>query len=251
MDHRLRRTEKLRGTGIGAKLASARKIRDDDRRQNAKYDLADQDGDVVARADAALGPEHRAIDDVAGDPREENHERVDDALDQRERHHVAVGDVRQLMAQHRFDFFPVHRLQQASRHSDQRRVPECAGRERVGLALVDGNLRHRDAGRRRELPDRRQQPRLVGVARRADHPRARCQLRHRLGHQERDDRADESDDEREYEERRDVDSIRLHDAIEPEQTQHDRQHQHDGEIGDEEQDDSLHWRLRLLDQAPC
>ena len=208
--------------------------------------MAHEHGDVIAGANAALGAKYGSVDDIAGDPREEDHERVDDALDQRERHHVAIGDVRQLMAQHRLDFFLVHRLQQAGRHGDERRILERAGRECVGLAFVHGDLGHRNAGRLRELADRIQKPCFGIVPRRVDDLRAGRPFRHRLGHQERDDRADKPDDEREYEQRRDVDSVRLHDAIEPEHAQHDRQHQHDGEIRDEEQDDSLHWKTPVI-----
>ena len=45
-----------------------------------------------------------AIDDVADDARQEDHERVHDALDQRQRDHVAVGDVGDLVAEHRLGF---------------------------------------------------------------------------------------------------------------------------------------------------
>src|SRR5438105_4494244 len=108
VDHRLRRTKQLRGSCVRAKLALAREIRDDDRREDAEHDLAYEHGDVIAGADAALAAEHRAVDDVSDDAREEDHERVDHALYQRKRHHVAVCDVRELVSEHGFDFFLVH-----------------------------------------------------------------------------------------------------------------------------------------------
>ena len=54
------------------------------------------------RTVAALGLEHDAVDHVADDARQEDDERVHDALDQRERHHVAVRDVADLVAEHGF-----------------------------------------------------------------------------------------------------------------------------------------------------
>ena len=106
----------------------------------------DDHGDEEARARAALGAEHGAVDEVADDARQEDHEGVDHALDERQRHHVAVGDVRDLVAEHRLDFLACHRLQQAGGDGDQRGVPERAGGERIGLALVDRHFGHADAG---------------------------------------------------------------------------------------------------------
>ena len=237
--HRRRRSQVLRRSRVGAELAPAREPGDDHRREDAEDDLQHDHGDEVAGAVAALGLEHGAIDDRADDAREEDDERVDDALDQRERDHVAVGDVRHLVREHRLDLLLVHRLQEPGRDGDERRIPECAGRERVGLAFVDRDFRHADAGLLREALHGRHEPRLDVVARLRDDVRAGRPLGHRLRHEERDDRAGEADDRGEHEELA-VARAGVARRVEAEHLEDDRQHEDDREVRREEQDDAFH-----------
>ena len=93
-----RRAHEVRRARVRPELPLAREPRHDDRGEDAEHDLADDDGDVVAGAHAALGPEDRLVDEVADHAREEDDEGVHHALDERERDHVAVGHVRHLVA---------------------------------------------------------------------------------------------------------------------------------------------------------
>ena len=196
--------------------------------------------DEIAGTGAALGTEHRAIDDGADDARQEDDERVDDALDQRERDHVAVGHVRYLVPEDRLHFLVVHRLQQSRRYRDERGILEGTGRERIGRALVDADFGHRDADLGCQLLHGSDQPRLGLVARRIDDLRAGRPFGDRFGHQERDDRAGKADDEREGQERADLQSLCDERTVEAEQPQDDRQDDDDRQVGGDEQDDAFH-----------
>ena len=67
--------------------------------QHSEDDLADEDGEVVARADATRVRNTVLSTMLSDDAGQKNDEGVDDALDKRQRHHVAVGHVRDLMTQ--------------------------------------------------------------------------------------------------------------------------------------------------------
>src|SRR5690606_35204064 len=73
---------------VRAELAPPREPRDDQARENAEHELRDDRRDEKARPVTALGAEHDAVDDEADDARQENDERVHDALQQSERDHV-------------------------------------------------------------------------------------------------------------------------------------------------------------------
>ena len=76
---------------------------------------------------------HRLADDKGQHPGQEQHEGIDDALDQSHGHHVAIGDVRDFVAEHPLDFAAAHAPQQAGRNGDQRPGFCRAGREGVHL----------------------------------------------------------------------------------------------------------------------
>ena len=86
--------------------------------------------DEVDGPPAAVAGDH-ADDHAREDPRDEDHERVDDTLHERQRDHVAVGDVGNFVGEHRLDLVGLHLLQQPDADRDQRVVAFCAGRERV------------------------------------------------------------------------------------------------------------------------
>jgi hypothetical protein len=240
--HRHRAAQQGGGTGVGAEFALAREPGDDDRGQQAEHDFADEHGDHVADAGAAVvaAAQQHLVDEEADHPRHEHHERVDHALDQGQRDHVAIGDVGDFVAQHGFDFVTVHALQQAGGHRHQGRILEGAGGERVGLAFVHGHFRHADVGAFGQLAHGVDQPQLGGVGRIVDHPRAGRPLGHWFAHQQRNDRSGEADHQREHQQRADVDAGTGDRPAHAQHVQHERQHQHHGEVGGEEQDDTFH-----------
>ncbi len=61
----------------------------------------------------------------------QDHERVDDSLEQGHRDHVAVGDVRDLVGDHGFDLVGGHRLEQPEADRDECVVPLRPGGEGV------------------------------------------------------------------------------------------------------------------------
>ncbi len=144
------------GTGLPISLAAPASARNSRWRENqatmieaSRPNRISQTITVAIVADAgrvALFTEQHLVDKEADHARKEHDEGIDHALDQRQRDHVAIGDVGDFVAQHGFDFFLIHALQQARGHGDQRRILEGAGGERIRLAIVDGNLGHADAG---------------------------------------------------------------------------------------------------------
>ena len=244
--HRPRVAEVLCRARVGAELPPPREPRDDDRGEDPEQDLADHDGDEEAGPGAALGAEHRPVDDRPDDAREEDHEGVHDALEQGHRHHVAVRDVRDLVAEHRFDLLLAHRLQQAGGDGDERRVLERAGREGVRLALVDRDLRHADAGLLRKPAHRLDEPVLGRALRAVDDLRLRRPLGHLLGDEERDDRAGEADDGRKGEQRAQVETLLRHRLVEAEEPQDDRQDRQHGDVGEQKQHDAHHLGLLVV-----
>ena len=108
------------------------------------------------------------------------------------------------------------------------------------------DLGHRDAGGRRELAHRFEQPRLGVVARRVDHLRAGRPLRDRLRHQQRNDRAGEADDERIDEQLPVLECPAPASArSSPKSFSTTDSTSDDREIGGDEQDDSFHgWPRR-------
>ena len=88
----------------------------------AQHDVEHDGADVIANAGAgvaAAAAAQKAVDGVTDHARQEHHKRIHHALNQRHRDHVAVGNVGNLVAQHGFDLFARHALQQARRNGDQ------------------------------------------------------------------------------------------------------------------------------------
>ena len=98
---------------VGPELALPREPRDDERPQNPQHDLQDDHDQKRPAAVAALAVAAAVRDDVRNQPREEDDERVDDALQQRHGDHVAVGDMGDLVAEHAFYLVVTHRAEQA------------------------------------------------------------------------------------------------------------------------------------------
>src|SRR5690606_22872496 len=105
-------------------------------REYAEHELRDERGDEKRRTVTALDLEYHAIDEVTDYAREEDHERIDYALDERERHHVAVGDVAHLVTEHRLGLILAHVVEEPGADRDERAVLVPAGRESVDLGRV-------------------------------------------------------------------------------------------------------------------
>ena len=212
----------------------------------AQHDVEHDAGDVVAHARSGVFfviLAQGAVDEVTHHAAEEHHEGVQHALNQRQGHHVAVGNVRNFMAQHRFDLFARHALQQASGHRHQGRVPKSARGKGIGLAFVNGHLGHGDAGLFRQAAHRVHNPGLVLVLRRGDDLRARAPLGHGLAHQQRDDGAAKAHDEREAQQGRQIQAIGREKTIHAQQAGHHAQHHHDSQVGQNEEKNAFHGFL--------
>ena len=119
-DHRLRGAEQPGSAGVGAELALARKVHDDDARQDAEDDVAHHHCRHVADARSGMLPvvlAQRRIYQPADDAGEEYDEGVHHALDQRQRHHVAVGDVADLVGEDRLDLGAVIASEPCGEHA--------------------------------------------------------------------------------------------------------------------------------------
>ena len=110
----------------------------------------------------------------------------------------------------------------------------------TGPGFVHRDLRHRDPRLVGEFLDRREQPRLVLVARFPDDLRPGRPLGHGLGEQQRDERTAEAENGREHQQTSGVETVRSERLIEAEQADDDRQDEHHGDVGDQEQHDALH-----------
>ena len=121
-----------------------------------------------------------------------------------------------------------------------------AGREGVGLAFVDADFRHRDAGPFGFVAHDADEVGFktgLGIVR-VDHLHAHAHLGHLLAHEQRDDRAAEADDHREDEEGGKVEGRARHGAeVDAEHHLHDREdhaeHDEDGEVGEHQQTNAL------------
>jgi hypothetical protein len=128
--------------------------------------------------------------------RQENHERVDDALHEGQGHHVSVCDVRNLMRQDGFDFISRHASQQACTDCNQGGIaPGASGKCVHVLRIVNGNLRCIDSSLSCLPFDDVQQPRLDVIARLRYHLRAGRAFGHPLRHGERNERTAETDNQ--------------------------------------------------------
>jgi hypothetical protein len=133
--------------------------------------------------------------------------------------------------------------EQAGADGHERRVTPRAGGERVGLRRIeDADFRHADAGELGLLANGVDQPALGGVRRLGDDLHAHHSLGRPLGHCERDEGAGEAHHRGKHQQRAEVQvhALRVEDALEPDQAEDDPQQHDDGQVGGEEQRDSLH-----------
>ena len=102
---------KPRAAAVGAEFALAREPHDDHRREEGQHQLGNDGRDPERWTMSTFVAENDLVDDAADQARGDEHEGVDDALNQRERHHVAVRDVGHLVAEDGLDLAAVHALQ--------------------------------------------------------------------------------------------------------------------------------------------
>ena len=193
---------------------------------------------------SALDLEDQTVDHITDDARQEDHERVDDTLDQRERHHVAVGDVRDLVGEHSLGFALLHVFKKPGADRDQSRVPVPAGGERIDLRrLIDRDLGHPDARLLRLALHCGKQPAFRLVRGRLDHMRAGRALGHPFRDQQREQRAAEAHYGRHHQQCGEVEAgpALVEDTVYPQQPQSDAQHEHHGNVGQQEQKDAFHF----------
>ena len=220
-----------------------REPRYDDGGGKAEHDVQHDGGHVIADTRArvvVVAPAQEAVHRIADHARKEHNEGVHYPLDQRHGDHVAVGDVGNLMADHGFDFFARHALQQAGGYGHERGVLERAGGKRIGLAFKDADFGHADAGLVGQAANGLHDPGFIGVARVVDDPHARAPLGHGLADQQRDDRAAKTHDEREAQQHGQVQAVGREEAVHAQQAGDDSQHHDDGEVGEEEQGNAFH-----------
>ena len=194
-----------------------------------------------------LDLEDDAIDHVADNPRQENDEGIDHALDQRQRNHVAIGDVANLVPEHRLGLVLGHRLQQAGTDGHQGVIARHAGGKCIHVGrVVNRDLRHTDAGSVRLPAHGGKQPALGRVARRFDHLRTGKPLGGPFRDCQRNKRSAETEYRREQQQAVDIeaDTLLVQESFEPQQAQRDAQYQHDGQVGCEKQKDAFHLNSR-------
>ena len=146
-----------------------------------------------------------------------------------------------LVTEHGLDLFALHALQKTGADRDQGLVLVGTGGERVRLGRIeDADFGHADAGLAGLDLHGLEQPRLHRVARLVDDAHAHHAFGAPLGHQQRDDRAAETEHRGEHQQTVGAAALRGDVLVEAEQPHGDRQHEHHGEVGDEEQQDAFH-----------
>src|SRR5438552_11340201 len=90
-------SRELRAPAVRAEFSLAREPKDDEAGEDAEHDLRHDNRYEKRRAAAVIRTEESTIDEVSNDARQEDHERVDHALDQRQGHHVPVCYVTDLV----------------------------------------------------------------------------------------------------------------------------------------------------------
>ena len=245
-DHRRRRAQETRRTGIRRVFALAREPKDDERREDAERELQhhhEEEVEPAAVAPALALPLPGIREDGRENARDDDHEGVEDALHERERHHVAVRHMAHLVAENGAQLLPRHLPHDVRRDGDEGVVAERARRKGVRRARIDRDLRHGHARAAREVFDRRDEPALGLSLGAVDRPRAARHLCHRLREQKRDERAHHAVDEREDEEIRPFRPDELGDGRAEdgaEEIRDDAQRKHHGEVRDQEKNNAFH-----------
>ena len=238
-DHRGGRAEKPSRARVRGELAAAAVPHDDHRREETEHHLHRHYDDVVesvpAAAPASLAlPAKRALHDLRGDVREEDHERIDHALREAHRHHVPVRDVRHLVREHSAQLLLRHLAHDVRRDRDERRVLEGSRRERVRRARVDRDFGGLEVGAAREVLDRGNEPALRLPLRPVDYAALHRRLHHRLREEERDQRARHAENERERQQRRKAAIAEgrgeVNAAQRADHARGDREHRHRGDV---------------------
>ncbi|MPM13847.1 hypothetical protein SDC9_60207 [bioreactor metagenome] len=147
------------------------------------------------------------------------------------------------MADHRFDLFARHSLQQAGGDGHQCRVLERAGRKGIGFTLVDADLGHLDAGLVGKLAHGVHDPRLVSIAGLVDDLHAHAHLGDGLAHQQRNKGTAHAHDEREAQQRAQVQAIGRQIAVHAKQVGNNAQHHHNGNVGQQKQGNAFHRQV--------
>lgn len=148
---------------------------------------------------------------------------------------VAISNMADFVSDNGFRFVTAHILQQTGTHGDQRSVAARAGGEGVDVrGVINRHLRHGDACLLRLLCDGVHQPTLSFVTRLFDNfPTNRLQ-RHPFRHQQRNDRAAKTKQQRH-------DQQAGHAArLDPRQAKHQAKHHHDCQVSQQEKRDSHH-----------
>ena len=208
---------------------------------DAEHDLGDHRDDEEADSVAVFAAKHRAIDDRSDDAREEDHERVHDALNQRQRHHVAVRDMADFVAEHGAHFIGAHVVEQAGADRDECVVLARAGCECVWLRRSEHRyFRHADAGLLGEFFDGIDEPALRLIARLVDHLRTGGTLRHPLRYQQRDERATHAEHGCEDQASGQVepDALLIHELFEAEHAKRDARDQQDRNVSSQKQENT-------------
>ena len=184
----------------------------------------------------------RAIDHRADYASEEDHKRIQHALQQGHGDHIAVGNMTDLMGEHGLDLIPAHLLQQTAADGNQRTVACSSGRESVHFRrIVNRDFGHTDAGTFRLSTYGRKQPGFGRIGRIFNHLGAGLPFGNPFRHGQRDERPTESDDGGKDQDSFEIDTgFRVGVGINAEHLDDNRQKQHDGEIGGDEKQGATH-----------
>ena len=205
--------------------------------------MGDDGGDEKSRTVPAFGFEDQPVDQMTDHAGDEDDEGVHHPLNQRQCHHVAVGDVGHLVAQHRLGFVAGHAAQQAAADRHQGAVAIHAGGEGVDVrCVVNGDLRHADAGGLRLSAHGFDQPDFGLIARLVDDAGAGHALGRPFGERQRDQGATKTNHRGEHQQRPQVEvhAFRVQDAVDAQQPQDDAQYQNDGQVRDQKKGNTFH-----------
>ena len=239
----------LGGHGIGGELAAAGVGHHHQAGQESEEDLGDHRSDEKADAPAEPGAlsltplaAQRRVDQHADDPGKEDHEGVQDSLEQGHGDHVAVGDVGHLVGEDSLYLALAHALEQSGTDGDQGVSARGPGGEGVGLgALVDPDLGHGNAGALRLGAHGLHQPLFRGGPGLTDQLDRVALDGHPLGDRQGDQASGEPDHGGERHEGAVMHPAMVQPPVQAEGPDHNRDHHQHRDVGEDEQGDSLHF----------